>query len=296
MKYLYFSILVFCLGALSCNNRNALITQDTSPVKVADKKANTPLSVMTYNIRLDVASDGDNAWPKRKNFLISQVLFNGPDIMGVQEARPNQMSDLNMALDGYKAIGIGRDGGDKGEYSAIFYNATKFKVESENTFWLSDTPNEISKGWDAAYPRICTYGLFTRLEDGKKIWVFNTHLDHVGHQAQLQSMKLIRQKIGTVNTENLPVIVMGDFNVEPDSELITSLKESMNDTKDIASLSFGSNGTFNGFKFDQLVTRRIDYIMVSKSNVIVDKYGVLSSSIDLKYPSDHFPVMASISF
>lgn len=257
---------------------------------------NNNLSVMTYNIRLDVASDGENAWPNRKDFLTSQVQFYGPDIMGVQEARPNQMIDLKNVLQNYQTIGTGRDGENKGEFSAIFYNADKFKVENHHTFWLSETPDEISKGWDAAYPRICSYGLFTALKTGQQFWVFNTHLDHKGPQAQLEGIQLILKKIAELNTSNFPVVLMGDFNVEPDSKLILNLKEKMNDAREIAKVAFGANGTFNGFKFKEPVTRRIDYIMLSKSNLKVNKYGVLSSAIDLKYPSDHFPVMVYLSF
>lgn len=266
-----------------------------SSCKKESKHVNNSIDVMTYNIRLDVPSDGENAWINRKDFLSSQVLFYSPDILGVQEARPNQMADLKDALKNYKTIGIGRDGANKGEYSAIFYNAEKVSVAQENTFWLSETPTKISKGWDAAFPRICTYGLFTMHETNKKIWVFNTHLDHVGNQARLNAMKLICEKIIALNTDNFPVVVMGDFNVEPTSEVITNLKQTLNDSKEKAKVVFGSNGTFNGFKFNEQVTRRIDYIMVSKSpNVEIEKYGVLSSSIDLKYPSDHFPVYISL--
>ncbi len=222
-------------------------------------------SAMTYNIRLDVASDGENAWTHRKDFLSSQVLFFSPDILGIQEARPNQMDDLKIALKNYKVIGKGRDGEGNGEHSSIFYNSKKFKVENVNTFWLSEIPEKVSKGWDAAYPRICTYGLFTDLKTSKKIWIFNTHLDHVGEQAQLNGIKLIQQKIAEVNTKNYPVILMGDFNVEPNSLLIKNLSESMLNTETVAKLTFGPNGTFNGFKFNEPVTRKIDYIFMSKS-------------------------------
>ncbi|WP_445738128.1 endonuclease/exonuclease/phosphatase family protein [Mariniflexile sp.] len=252
--------------------------------------------VMTYNVRLDIASDGENAWTHRKDFLSSQVLFFGPDILGVQEARPNQMADLKEALKDYKVIGLGRDGDNEGEHSSIFYNTKKFKVEKENTFWLSETPKIVSKGWDAAYPRIYTYGLFTDLKTSKKIWVFNTHLDHVGAQAQLNGIKQIQQKIKEVNTKNYPVILMGDFNVEPNSLLIKNLSESMLNTQTVAKLTFGPNGTFNGFKFNEPVTRKIDYIFISKSNhLIVNKQAVLSDSNDLKYPSDHFPVFVEFT-
>jgi endonuclease/exonuclease/phosphatase family metal-dependent hydrolase len=277
MKYYTLILVIFVLNFTSCKSQN--------------------FSVMTYNIRLDVASDGENAWPNRKDFLASQVLFFGPDILGVQEARPNQMADLKEALKAYNVIGLGRDGANKGEHSSIFYNAEKFKVEEENTFWLSETPGIVSKGWDAAYPRICTFGLFTDLKTSKKIWVFNTHLDHVGEQAQLNGIKQIQQKIAEVNTKNYPVILMGDFNVEPNSLLIQNLSDIMSNTEREAELTFGPNGTFNAFKFNQSVIRKIDYIFMSKSNHLkINKHAVLSDSQDLKYPSDHFPVYVELKF
>ena len=288
MKHFSNALLVLIISFTSCKNQNK--------AKIEELNESQNLSVMTYNIRLDAASDGENAWLNRKDFLSSQVLFYGPDIMGVQEARPNQMVDLKNALKNYKTIGRGRDADGDGEFSAIFYNTKKLKVENENTFWLSETPNKLSKGWDAAYPRICTYGLFTCIENNQKIWVFNTHLDHVGAKAQLEGMQLILKKIDFLNSDNYPVIVMGDFNVEPNSKLILNLKQTMSDSKELAKISFGSYGTFNGFKFEEPVTRRIDYIMVSKSNIEVEKYGVLSSSKDLKYPSDHFPVIVNLNF
>ena len=248
-------------------------------------------SVMTYNIRLDIASDDENAWPNRKDFLSSQVLFYGPDVLGVQEALPNQMKDLKERLPNYNHIGIGRDGANQGEYSAIFYNKNKLKVEKEQTFWLSKTPDVVSKDWDAALPRICTYGLFEDLKSNTKFWVFNTHLDHVGEQARLNGIKLIQQKIAEENDKNYPVFLMGDFNVEPNSLLIKRLSENMLNTESLADLTFGPNGTFNGFRFNESVTRKIDYIFMSKSNNIkINKQAVLSDNNNLKYPSDHFPV------
>ena len=272
----YVVVLAVCImGFTSCKSQN--------------------LDVMTYNIRLDIASDGENAWANRNDFFSSQVLFYAPDILNVQEARPNQMDDLKSVLNDYKAIGLGRDGGNLGEHSAIFYNSKKLKVEDTATFWLSETPNKVSKSWDAAYPRICTYGLFTVLKSKQKVWVFNTHLDHVGVNARLKGMALILKKINEVNTQKLPVILTGDFNVEPDDELISALKQDMVDSKNIAKIIFGPNGTFNAFNYNEPATRRIDYIMLSKSSKIaVEKYGVLTSAINLKYPSDHFPVFATL--
>ena len=255
-------------------------------------KETESLKVMTYNIRLDVASDGENAWAKRKDFLISQINFYEPTFFGVQEARPNQMLDINSNLTNYSFIGQGRDGKNIGEYSAIFFDSTKVSFTNENTFWLSETPEKISKGWDAAYPRICTYGLMSVLSSDEKIWVFNTHLDHKGNEAQLNGIQLIEAEIKKVNTKNYPVILMGDFNVTPESELISKLKINFNDAKELAGVNaFGQQGTFNGFKFQDSIKNRIDYIFISKkANINLKKYGVLSDSKDLKYPSDHFPV------
>jgi endonuclease/exonuclease/phosphatase family metal-dependent hydrolase len=255
-------------------------------------KETESLKVMTYNIRLDVASDGENAWAKRKDFLISQINFYEPTVFGVQEARPNQMLDINSNLTNYSFIGQGRDGKNIGEYSAIFYDSTKVAFTNENTFWLSETPEKISKGWDAAYPRICTYGLMSVLNSDEKIWVFNTHLDHKGNEAQLNGIQLIEAEIKKVNKKKYPVILMGDFNVTPESELISNLKINFNDAKELAGANaFGQQGTFNGFKFQDSIKNRIDYIFISKkANINLKKYGVLSDSKDLKYPSDHFPV------
>jgi len=253
------------------------------------------LKVMTYNIRLDVASDGANAWTHRKEFLTNQIQFFSPDVMGIQEGLPSQIKYMKETLADYEMIGHGRDGGDNGEYSAIFYNSNIVKVEQDSTFWLSKTPNKRSKDWDAAIERICTYGLFTDLKSLEKVWIVNTHLDHVGQQSRVNSMKLIEAHIKTVNDKNYPVAIMGDLNVEPDNELITNLKQNFIDTKQISKLKFGPEGTFSGFKFDQPVTRRIDYIFVSKSPQIeVKKYAVLSDSKDLKYPSDHLPVFVQL--
>lgn len=254
------------------------------------------LTVMTYNLRLDVSSDGENAWPNRKDFLITQIKFYAPDIFGTQEGLPHQISYIDDALNNYRFFGQGRDGENKGEYSAVFYNADKFKLISHDTFWLSETPDKVSKGWDAAYIRICTYGLFVDIKSNKKFWFFNTHLDNNGEEARNKSMYLIMNKINEVNIKNYPVILVGDFNDTPDSRLIDNLKKHMIDTREVCKTApFGSEGTFNGFKFCEPVDNRIDYVFISKNQDIkVLKYGVLTDSNNLKYPSDHFPVFVKL--
>lgn len=247
---------------------------------------------MTYNIRLDVASDGENAWPVRKDFFTSQIQFYEPDIMGIQEAMPNQVIDIEKSLLQYNQVGLGREGKGKGESSNIFYKKEKFNVIETNTFWLSDTPDLISRGWDAACHRVCTFALFNEINKDRKFWVFNTHLDHIGEQARAKGLELILSKIDQFNVNNYPVVLMGDFNLEPNDKTILEVKKQMHDTREVTlSKPFGPVGTFNNFEFNTPVTKRIDYIFISKkSKLEVKKYGVLSDSKDLKYPSDHFPV------
>jgi len=254
------------------------------------------VSLMTYNIRMSTESDGADAWSKRKEYLTNQVLFYAPDVMGVQEALPEQMDYLGKHLTGYKHIGVGREGKNKGEFSAIFYNADRLKVLEDDTFWLSETPEKISTGWDAALPRICTYGLFKDKKSGEKFYVFNTHFDHVGIEARKNASALILAKIKELNPKNLPAFVSGDLNLEPDSAPIAVLKTELDDTHELApNGAFGPKGTFNGFKFTEPVTRRIDYIFQAKSNSSkVLKHATLSDSKDLHYASDHLPVYVLI--
>ena len=256
------------------------------------------LKLMTYNIRLDVASDGENAWTNRKEVLVFQLKFYAPDIFGVQEALPNQVNFINEKLANYSFVGEGRDGGNIGEYSALYFNKNKITLVKSGTFWLSETPNIVSKGWDAAFPRLCTYGLFKNNESGNQFWVFNTHLDHIGELARQKSLELILNKMETLNTKNLPVVLMGDFNLEPNSDAISFLKTKMKDSYETSiEMPFGPEGTFNAFNYESNSTKRIDYIFVSNSEEIkVQKYAVLNNSYQLKFPSDHFPVFVQLTF
>lgn len=257
------------------------------------------LSVMTYNIKLDYPKEGENSWTNRKDFFINQLKFYEPDIMGVQEAMPNQMKDIDNLLGNYSFVGVGRDDGkDAGEYSAIFYKKNQFTILKSSTFWLSQTPEKISMGWDAVCNRVCTYALFQNKSTKKIFWVFNTHFDHVGEAAKTNGLKLILSKIKELNSKKYPVVLMGDFNSEPETDRIIELKKMMDDSREISvQPPFGPSGTFNAFRHDLAVTRLIDYIFLSKGGAIkVNKYAILSDSKDLKYPSDHLPVYIEIDF
>ncbi|MEG0849651.1 MAG: endonuclease/exonuclease/phosphatase family protein [Flavobacterium sp.] len=254
------------------------------------------LKIMTYNIRLNVASDGENAWPNRKDYFMSQVQFYSPDIFGVQEATPSQVIDIASGMPKYSKFGIGREEGGAGEACTIYYKKDSFKLQESNTFWLSETPNVVSRGWDAACNRVCTYGLFTDLKTKKTFYVFNLHLDHMGEVARVKGVQVVLEKIKTINTKKYPVFLMGDFNSEPNTPQIAEIKKVMDDTRDVSKEKpFGPSGTFNNFKHNEPVTLLIDYIFISKnSGLTVQKHAVLSDSKDLKYPSDHLPVLIEI--
>ena len=255
-------------------------------------------TAMTYNIRLDTESDGENQWSKRKDFLMGQINFFEPTVFGVQEALPNQMDDLKETLSDYTAIGVGReDGKNKGEYSALFYQADVLKLLNSGTFWLSETPALVSTGWDAALPRICTWGLFQHCETNEKVLVMNTHFDHVGQLARENSIDLIIEKSKEINGNSDPLVVMGDFNLEPESVAIQKMSKNLADSRVVAAdHAFGPEGTFNGWQFEKPVNRRIDYIFFSDQNLKLNKYAVLSDYVNNRYASDHLPVYVELEF
>lgn len=253
------------------------------------------IDIMTYNIKFDNPKDNLNNWNKRKDFLISQLRFYEPDILGTQEGLVHQLQDIENGWDGYTFFGVGRDQGDeRGEFTAIFYRQNKFELLKEGTFWLSTTSKIPSKGWDAALPRICTYGHFKLRKRRQEFYVFNTHFDHVGEKARVESARLILEKIRELNRKQLPVILMGDFNLEQHAEGIQLILEELEDAHVVAGINaHGPEGTFNGFDFSKPVERRIDYIFISPK-IGVTKSAILSDSKDRRYPSDHLAVYARL--
>ncbi|MCH6200224.1 endonuclease/exonuclease/phosphatase family protein [Aquiflexum sp. LQ15W] len=255
------------------------------------------MNIATYNIRFDNANDVGNLWKDRAPHLINQIKFHKMDIIGTQEGMYHQLEEIKNGL-GYPYVGVGRDkGGKEGEFSAVFYNPEKLKVLDQSTFWLSETPDKPSKGWDAALNRVCTWVKFESKE-GKKFYVFNIHYDHIGQKAREESSKLVIRKIKEINTENLPVLFMGDFNVMPDNPAYQTVlnNSDMKDSRLISKIpSIGNQGTFNGFNWDKLPEGIIDHIFVSPTITVI-RHGILTDNYGMKYPSDHFPVMVEVSW
>ncbi len=256
------------------------------------------VSVLTYNLRYDTEADGENRWENRKAFLIAQLHFYRPDIFGTQEGLAHQLQAIRDGMEDYDYFGKGRDkGDDTGEFSAVFYNKRAVNLLEEHTFWLSETPDVPSIGWDAAFKRVCTYGLFESRSDGRKFYVFNTHLDHMGEMAKQESVRLLMKKITAINKAELPFVLMGDFNLEPGHEAIQALSGELQDAHSLAGpMAFGPEGTYNTFLVTEAATRRIDYIFLSPSDYELLRYGILTATIEGRYPSDHFPVYAELKF
>lgn len=249
------------------------------------------LGMMSYNLRYATESDGENQWENRKEKVVDLLAFYDPAVFGIQEGLLHQLQYIDQKLPNYTYTGVGRDDGkEAGEFSAIFYDSTSLKLTESGTFWLSETPEKVSVGWDASMERICTYGLFEVRASGKQFWVFNAHFDHRGPMARLESAKLILEKVAQYNTHQLPVVLMGDLNVEPDSNPIKAIVGKMEDGLHITEKPFyGPVGTFNGFEKSPVLDRRIDYIFTSNLEVVSyahidDRYG------DNRFVSDHLPV------
>ncbi len=254
------------------------------------------IKVMTYNIKYDNVNDTVNNWNDRKKAMVDLIEHYGASFIGAQEVLHRQLVYIDSSLTKFSFIGVGRDDGkEKGEYSPIFYDAEKFKMLRSNTFWLSETPNDISVGWDASMERICTFGLFEEKASGKSFYVFNTHFDHIGAVARKESAELIVQKMEKVNKEELPMIVMGDFNLTPESEPIQFLKKKFSDGQAITKKPFyGPTGTFNGFNLQMSLDMRIDYIFL-KGFEVKNYIHIDDQMENNKHISDHLPVLATIT-
>ncbi|SMO63538.1 endonuclease/exonuclease/phosphatase family protein [Fodinibius sediminis] len=270
-----------------------LAALDPSPAQAQDES----LGVMTFNIRYDNPDD-PNPWEDRKDEVINLIRFHEPAFVGIQEALHHQLKDLDEGLAHYQYIGKGRkDGKQGGEYSALLYDRRKVSLVpgSNRTIWLSKTPKVPSKNWDAALPRILTWGAFRVKESGKTIYVFNTHFDHVGERARAESAKIILDAIAETAGDQ-PVVLTGDFNIVDDSEPYRILTSSfLSDAYYSTDLPHtGAEFTYSGFKVTiPQEGRRIDYIFTN-DRVNVIKHATLTSFRDGYFPSDHLPVLAYI--
>lgn len=252
---------------------------------------------MSYNIRYNNPNDGVNKWDDRKDAVVALIKHYNPLVFGIQEGLISQVQFIKDEAAPYDYIGVGRDDGkEKGELSAIFYDKDKLTLLKEGTFWLSETPDKVSKDWDAALPRICTYGQFEVKATKEVFWFFNTHFDHIGVIARANSATLILEKIKAITDSGSRVILSGDFNAQPDSQPIKNINAYMSDAFAHTQKEFyGPIGTFSGFNTSATLEDRIDYVffrnMEATSLTHIDdrrKNGL--------WVSDHLPVLLKAKF
>jgi len=260
------------------------------------------LRVMTFNIRYNEPRDGINAWANRQTKVADVIRFHKADLIGVQEALHLQLQDLEKLLPDYAWCGVGRNGESEGEFSAILFRKSRFRLLETKTFWLSETPEKTgSKGWDADFPRIVTWAKFQDLKTKKTFYHFNTHFDHIGKQARTESAKLLLAEIPKI-ARKAPFVVTGDFNAEESTNVYKILtgKEGLGafkliDTRYVSKNGhFGGNSTFNAFK-ELEPDRTIDYVFAGEKTTVLE-HGTLSDRWDGLWASDHLPVLAEIVF
>lgn len=253
------------------------------------------LKVMSYNVRVGSAEDGTNSWMYRCSATLKMIEDQRPDVFGVQEALIDQVTLINDFTTDYDYVGVGRDNGKKeGEIMAIFWNKKKIKLLKSGTFWLSETPDEPSIGWDAACNRTATWAIMRCKETGREFLFVNTHLDHQGTQAQKNGLSLIADRIEELNPKNLPVVLVGDFNVRPGNIALKVLDSKFESTRKVA-VKTDSHRTYNGWgKVKDAAI--IDYIYMSGFTSCEEYQTVIGKYDDRKYISDHYPISARLIF
>ena len=261
------------------------------------RKENKPatLTVISYNIRMGEAKDGTNSWQYRYPASAMMIMDQKPDIFGLQEAYDYQVKYLEEYCPGYKNVGVGReDGKHKGEHMSIFYNASKISLLKWGTFWLSDTPDTPSKGWDAACIRTATWALMKDKSSGEKFYYVNTHLDHVGIEARKKGLALIVNKIAEINPKNFPMVLTGDFNISPENPTMATIDALMKSARNTAAKT-DSKGSFNGWG-KQKEKSIIDYIYYKGFDSCPEFETIDKKYNNLTYISDHFPIKAVLVF
>jgi endonuclease/exonuclease/phosphatase family metal-dependent hydrolase len=262
-------------------------------VQVVRSDDGTSVRVMTFNIRFGTAPDGKDAWPNRKEMVLSVIRDFEPDLLGLQECLRDQLDIILTAFPKYGSIGVGRDADGAGEYSPLLYDRTRFDVLKAETFWLSDTPEvRASKSWGNDITRICTWARLLERSSNRVVLVCNTHWDHQSQPSRVKSGELIATRLLSAKKPE-PAIVMGDFNIGPNGPARQSFADAgLRDSFAVLHPDQAQQGTFHGFT-GKANSDKIDAILVSR-HWEIDDAEIVTTNKDGRYPSDHFPVTAKL--
>ena len=255
--------------------------------------------LMSFNVRYQNSSDNSsgNGWAKRREGVYEMLKTERPVLMGVQECLVEQRHDILVNVPAYEAIGVGRDDGqEKGEMMAIFYLKDSVSVVKWGTFWLSDSPDRVSKGWDAACNRTCTWARVRHKRLGKELLYLNTHLDHKGTVARSESVKLIINKMSELNPDGLPCVLTADFNSPEDDSIFDALHLLMKSARKTAPVS-DSYATYNAFSNTVRGSSSIiDHIFYSGGLEAKEYKTVRDGWKNIDFISDHYPIYAIFVF
>ena len=256
--------------------------------------APAPLKVMSYNIRFGTADDGVYSWPNRQDAAVAMIEDQRPAVFGVQEGLRFQLEFIAEKCPEYQYVGVGReDGEERGEHMAVFYDTTRVDLKDWGTYWLSETPDEPSNGWDAACKRTATWTLLYDKKTDKHFYFVDTHLDHVGEVAREKGLALVVERIGAMNPENYPMILLGDFNVYPDDPCLAGLRAVMTDAREVAPVT-SNESTYHGY--GTVEKAPIDYIFYSGFSGCEEFARVTKPYLECPYVSDHYPVTAVLKY
>jgi endonuclease/exonuclease/phosphatase family metal-dependent hydrolase len=250
----------------------------------------------SFNLRFDNPADQKNGWAYRKQHVLEMMDYYSWDVVGLQEVCGNQLEDISK-LSAYSYEGIGREKDHVSEHGPIFYKKEIFDKEDGGTFWLSLTPESPSKSWGSDCKRICTWVRLNDKRNGKTFIFINTHLDHISEEARFKGAQIIMGWIEN-NTSNVPIVLSGDFNAFPEERCYQEITKHLQDTRQAAHAThYGPAGTFTGFDYSipWADLKEIDYIFANQ-HVNVIKTRTVVDSFDRTYPSDHFPVTATVEF
>jgi endonuclease/exonuclease/phosphatase family metal-dependent hydrolase len=282
----HFLLLLAFIVSLSIHSCSKNSVDESSPtVNITD------LSVMSFNVK-NSNETGTNAWDNRKAACLAMINDVKPCLIGMQEVTAVQKSYFDTNLFGYKSLGVARDGSTSTEFTLIYYRTDIFSVEGSGTFWLSATPDFMSKGWDGVCYRICTWAKIKIKSSGKEFYYFNTHVDHKGTEAQKQSITLLKERISKIAGDNTLVFLTGDFNMQPTNANIVSMADYMKDTRvQFPDREFYNAGTFNGWGSSNSI---IDYIWYRNAQPV--SYKVIKDAyLGVSYISDHYPIIGVFS-
>ena len=244
-----------------------------------------PIKLISYNLRTSHGKDGDNVWMKRRHATPEMIRREAPDVFGVQEGLIDQLHYIDTECPQYARVGVGRDdGAEKGEFMAVYYLRDRFELLDSGTFWLSETPDKVSRGWDGACNRTVTWVELKDRKSGKEFFYFNTHLDHKGKAAREEGVKLLIEKIHEIAGKKTPAILGGDFNTPVDSPIFKPLTKYMVSARAKAATT-DHKGTFNGFGSapDTIVIDHLYYRGKLKCRL----FATLDGNYGAPYISDH---------